>query len=482
MTATQQPPASQQPGQPSGQRTVTRQVVTRQPAGPPQPPGQHAAPQPPARLSLRAVGNRITGGEAGTPAVLRSLLVGLVAAALAWGVLAAWTVNQHASAAAQVVSTSEPLTLAAQGLYQSLSDADVTATTAFLKAPTWPLAVRRQYEADIDRAGTDLATLRNAGAPAGAQLTASLAVVAAGLPAYTGYVEEAKFLSSIGLPLAGGAIMQVASVEMHVRLLPAADALYAQESAALGSVSAQATGLPWMIVALVFAAAFGFALLRTQRWLRRRTHRTVNYGLSWASLAVIAILAWLAIAFTSARSNLENGLQHGSTPAEELAQAGISVQQARADGLLNVISRTSTASKLFSADFITRSHHIGPGPGTLLTDAAAASPSGQGANEVAAAQRDARSWYAVTNQVFAANYAAELGLVLTTQQGSSAATFDKLETHLRRAIAVDQVTFRSGATTGSGAFGGLEFGVILAALVMAGGSAWGLSRRLAEYR
>lgn len=64
----------------------------------------------------------------------------------------------------------------------------------------------------------------------------------------------------------------------------------------------------------------------------------------------------------------------------------------------------------------------------------------------------------------------------------SAAQFNKLQTDLHRAIAADQATFRSSATAGSDAFGGLEFGVILAALLMMGGSAWGLSRRLAEYR
>lgn len=38
------------------------------------------------------------------------------------------------------------------------------------------------------------------------------------------------------------------------------------------------------------------------------------------------------------------------------------------------------------------------------------------------------------------------------------------------------------STTGSDAFGGLEAGIIAAALVMAVGSGWGLTRRLAEYR
>jgi len=69
------------------------------------------------------------------PASLRLLLIVLVAAALAYGAVGTWTVIQHASAAQDVVSTSEPLSLAAQRMYQALSGADVTATTAFLVGP-----------------------------------------------------------------------------------------------------------------------------------------------------------------------------------------------------------------------------------------------------------------------------------------------------------------------------------------------------------
>jgi hypothetical protein len=66
--------------------------------------------------------------------------------------------------------------------------------------------------------------------------------------------------------------------------------------------------------------------------------------------------------------------------------------------------------------------------------------------------------------------------------GSSQAAFEKLETDLRNGIAADQVVFKSSAASGSSAFDGLELAVIIAALAMAAGSAWGVSRRLAEYR
>jgi hypothetical protein len=44
------------------------------------------------------------------------------------------------------------------------------------------------------------------------------------------------------------------------------------------------------------------------------------------------------------------------------------------------------------------------------------------------------------------------------------------------------VIFRSSATAGSNAFTGLDVGIIVAAVIMAAGCAWGLARRIAEYR
>src|SRR6516165_4188410 len=87
-----------------------------------------------------------------TPARLRLLLAGLVVLSLAWGVLAALTADQHASAAADVVAASEPLSLDAEQIYQSLSDADATAANAFLSGGLEPAAARQRYNADITQA------------------------------------------------------------------------------------------------------------------------------------------------------------------------------------------------------------------------------------------------------------------------------------------------------------------------------------------
>ncbi len=473
------------PGQAGGPQTGAPRAGAPQTGG-----SQTGAPQagaaPPAH---RGSGQRRRPRAAGTPAILRLLLIGLTAGSLAWGVVGALAMSQHASAANRIVTAIEPLSLDARQMYRSLSDADVTATTAFLAGPPESLAARQHFEADIAQAAADLAALRNAGAVAGsgqtaARLDAGLAAISASLPVYTGYVAQAKTYSSLGFPLTGGSFMQVASEEMHLRLLPAARSVYAQVNAALAAQSARATGLPWIVVAVALALAVGVALVRTQRWLRRRTHRIVNYGLLTATLAAAISVIWILAAFAIARSDFQQGLGHGSSPAETLAQAGISAQQARGDQVLNLISRSGSTT--FQQDFNAMRARIGPGPGTLLAAAAASSPDNTAARAVAAAGRDATRWYAVAGRVFkldlAASYAAETQLVIGTGPDSSSAGFSRLESDIGRAIAADQVVFRQQASAGRGAFANLEAVVIVAALLMAAGSAWGLSRRLAEYR
>jgi len=110
--------------------------------------------------------------------------------------------------------------------------------------------------------------------------------LAAELPAYTGYVEDGEVYNSLGYP-AGASFIQVASEEMHLKLLPAARAVYAQENSRLTAASAQATGLPLAVATLVAGLAVGFFLYRTQRWLSRRTHRTFNVGLLVASVLAL---------------------------------------------------------------------------------------------------------------------------------------------------------------------------------------------------
>ena len=187
-----------------------------------------------------------------TPGKLWLVRAGLVIVCLAWGALATLMVIQHASAAHDVAATDEPLSLDAQQIYQSLADADVTVSTAYLYGRTGPYADRVRYQHDIAVAAADLKVAT--AASGNSSVGASLSTLSAALPVYTGYVEDGQIYNSLGYP-AGGSFIQVASEEMHVTMLPAARSVYAQENAQLMTASAQATGLPLAVITLVAGLA-----------------------------------------------------------------------------------------------------------------------------------------------------------------------------------------------------------------------------------
>jgi hypothetical protein len=416
-----------------------------------------------------------------TPGKLRLVMSGLVALSLVWGATAALVVSERASGASDVVSTSEPLTLDGQQIYRALSDADATAANAFLSGGLEPAAARRRYLADI---GAAAAHLESATATAGHSAAArDLAALSAQLPVYAGQVETARADNRLGLPL-GAAYLREASGLMRGTLLPAARNVSAQASAQLSAASGQATGLPLAAILLVIAGVVGYALFRAQRWLFRRTHRRLNPGLVLASAAAVLSLLWLVVALGIARADLQRARAHGSAPVAALGAADIAALRARADESLTLIDAGGDDS--FQADFVAVQHQMGPGPGTLLTDAVAATRGTPAAGLAAQAAVKASAWYGAHRTVRSLDdngrHTQAIRLVTMPGPSHSGTLFGQLDDSLTRAIAADQAVFRSSAVAGRNAFTGLEVGVIVLALIMAAGCAWGVSRRLAEYR
>ena len=214
-----------------------------------------------------------------------------------------------------------------------------------------------------------------------------LAALSAGLPVYAGEVDTARADNRLGLPL-GAAYLREASGLLRGSLLPVASDIYAEQSGLLTSASAQATGLPLMVVAIVIGLVIGYVFYRAWRWLTRCTHRRVNYGLLVAAVAGAVSLVWLAGAFAVGRTELLHALQQGSAPAETFAQADVAVLQAHADESLTLIDDSGDDS--YQQDFIIQQKRLGPGPGTLL--AAVQAPPGSGVSGSAAVAA-AQAWY-----------------------------------------------------------------------------------------
>jgi hypothetical protein len=426
-----------------------------------------------------------------TPARLRLLLALLILLSLAWGVLAALTADQHASAAADVVAVSEPLSLDAEQIYTSLSDADATAANAFLAGGLEPAKARQRYQADITQAairieaasalvGSSAARTQLPGhltkqaSAAGTAVGDDLAILSGQLPAYTDEVGTARADNRLGLPL-GAAYLREASGLLRGTLLPAASDIYIRESTLLTSASAQATGLPLIVVAAIAGLGLGYVLFRSSRWLSRHTHRVVNYGLLLVALAGLVSLVWLVAAFVVGRGDLLHAQQQGSAPAQAFARAEVAALQAHADESLTLIDNGGDDS--YQKDYLAQQKILGPGPGTLL---AAVQAAGGPGSDVAA---QARAWYrahaALRGKDDGGSHAAAVQSALN---GDAATSFARLSTTLSQGINDHQAVFAASARSGRDAFTGLAVGMIVASLVMVGGCAWGLSRRLAEYR
>lgn len=421
---------------------------------------------------LRGIADR------GTPSALQAAMALLVILSLAWGALGAWAVSEHASSADSLAHADYRLSRDAQQLYLAIADADVTMTTAFLAGTPPTLAQRQQFDADLKAAAGYLADLT--GSSDNPQLSAAIETIDNGMQLYGQHIATAETEFAQGITPAGDSFMEVASEDAHLTLLPSANKIYALENDAVTASSAGATSLPTIILALgVGLLATGIALLWSQRWLARRTRRVFNLGLLAATVALAISGVWLAATFGIARSDLGTAIGQGAHPAEALAQASIDVQQIRSDSVLNVIARSGSAS--LAQDSAAEATAVGPGTGSLL-DAALADGNAQAAPYIRAARGAAPAWYTANKQGYALGegfqFSGEEQAVIGPEKSGYAQVLGDVD----HAIGAAQDTFQTEADAGAAAFGPLEAVVIVAALLMASASAWGLSRRLAEYR
>lgn len=407
----------------------------------------------------------------------------LVVATLAWGALAAVTVSQHASGAGAVAAASEPLTYDGLEIWQSLSDANNEASAAILAGSLPPQVIVANYSHDLDLARSDIVDAASRGGPTG-----DLGTLSTGLDSYQDEVSRALANNQLGYPVGAGFLRQ-ASALMVGTLLPAAHDLYTTEDARLTVTSAQATGLPLIVVTIVAGLALGFAYLRCGWWLYRRTHRVINGGLLLAAVAGTVAAAWLAGAFLAGRADLLTAQSQGSTPVAALASADIAVLKAHADEALTLIN--NSGNDMNEVEFQDQQKALGPAPGALLTIAQRAAEGSPGAARATAASEAAPAWFAQHkvvraddngNNPGAAGGGTHQEAVSLVVSGPAGKAFQELSADLGDAITADNAAFASSAGSGQGAFTGLEPGVIVATLVMAAALAWGLSRRLAEYR
>jgi hypothetical protein len=403
--------------------------------------------------------------------VLVSILVGLFTAV---------TVQSRAQALDDLAARSGPLSIAAQDLYRSLSDADATANSAFLAGGLERAEVRARYESDIAQAETALATAVAAREPADlADPEGPLAVLSRELSVYTGLVETARANNRQELPV-GAAYQREASNLMREELLPAAERLYTDENAVLRADQDRAAGLPVVEVALGLGMLV--LLFFAQRYLRRHTRRRLNAGLLVATGAAVVSLAWVLLATIGVMANVDASQEHGSEQTDVLAKARIAALAARGDETLTLVARGS--GKEFEENYQTVVEGL-TGDG-LLGQAERLATDDAVRDHVSTAIAAQQDWHDVHGQIreLDDNGDSRAAVQLAIEPGDSGAAekFDAVDNSLREAIVATTATFEDEVGQASNALTGTVIGVIVLALVAAAGAAAGIWQRLKEYR
>jgi hypothetical protein len=428
----------------------------------------------PARSPARS---RVTARVSSTPGRLTMLAVLLSLLGVLAGIVTVVGLLQRAALVQAVQTSSGPLTVQAQQLYRSLSDADATAASAFLSNGVEPAVLRSRYQADIAAASAALAAVTAGGDTDRADIDR----ISAQLPVYTGLVETARTYNRLGRPL-GAAYLREASGLMCAQLLPAAQRLYAAETDQLRGDRSGGAEFPWLAVPLLLLTLTG--LILAQRRLARRTRRLFNVGLLVATAAALVMLVWTTVSWAVVRDHLDASQRNGSGQVELLAQARIAALQARADESLTLVARGGgDYDKDFDASMNTLA---GPGGAGLLARARQAASGPGVAAAVIDAQTRAEDWRKAHKQLRdkdnGGDYLGALTLATGADPASAAGAFTKLDADLATAISGASGEFDRAAAAAAAGFTGAAPGAVVLTVLMVAGLLVGLQRRIAEYR
>jgi hypothetical protein len=350
-------------------------------------------------------------------------------------------------------------------LYHSLADADATAATALMIGPVAPARLTGQYDADIAQAENALAAASHdlAGDEAASTL---LAKVAGQLPTYTALIATADADNRLGFPL-GAAYLREGSGLLRHSILTEVGSVADRERASQNVAQDGVTGFPLepVLVGLLAAAL----LVLVWRELSRTTRRSFNPGLAAGSLIGLGLVAWTLTAFLVAA---------GDSRTAKADFSGVDVVlQAR-----NNLALTQSEQSL---ELIDRGSDNGQDARDLdITLLKAVDSGGLDAESERLGEGFSNSVGLVSQDVARGDYhggvlhAAGNGAGPTTTI-AQARTLDDALVRLYNARQ-DQYTRDSGSA-GSDLSGGL-WGGVLGGLAAASAAAYGINRRLAEYR
>ena len=288
--------------------------------------------------------------------------------------IATLATRSRVDAARAARTQTEPLLVQAVTLYNSLSDANATATATFLTGGLEPPKRRAHYLQDLRLATGSLTTLTREVNGSG-EARAAVRSISDALPVYTGLVDSARANNLQGFPV-GAAYLRQASALLTGTILPAANQLYAIEAQRLGDDYRSGTSNAPLVALAIAIALSLLILLAAQIYVARVSRRVLNVWLLLATLVVGAVSVWAVVGLLGERNALIRAQRNGSDSVEVLTASRVLLSRAQSDQSLTLVGRGTDETS--PADFQKVINVLSPQGGMIGEFADARRPHGRG--------------------------------------------------------------------------------------------------------
>ena len=426
----------------------------------------------------QVAGNAPPGHKArmDTPLRLWAMLVTAVAVIVAAGSVAGVSMADRESTATRSAHGTEALYTDVQNLSYDLADANATAATSLLSGAETPSQFSDRFQEDIARAEGLLSQASqqvSGDAFASTQLTA----VAQQIPVYTGLVGQAQAENRFGYPVAGAYLRQASDLlkSMLAETGKVITEQFGATESGIGSASS------FGVVSLVIVLLALVALWSIGRRVARSTHRRFNTGLIGGAAVVLGLFVWSLASYGSAS---------GDASLATADFSGVAAAQ-------NQASQLSVAETYVALQQIDRGEDQGQDASAATAALKAADPQAKGAASAggtlgAVAEHDygvldtcvSHTISLATAGQYVSATTAMVGSGKSVGQGGCEPSAQSLYKDLQQLNDASQAKFDQDMSSLAGDYAGsaaLAIGLI-AGLIGAGVAAYGLDRRLAEYR
>jgi hypothetical protein len=213
--------------------------------------------------------------------------------------------------------------------------------------------------------------------------------------------------------------------------------------------------------------------------MSRSFHRTWNFALAAATVIVLILGIWSAVAISTQDGGVKSAVASGSKPVSAFTEGRILALRTRADDELTLLTRDS--DKSYQNDFVSTVAALK----SLLSTAGQTSSTLE-RGQLSTARADVASYEAVHQQIRHADTSGDLSSAVSLASGSGARNLPAVSAELNGVLAsgIDssQATFDSVTSNAASDLDGLVWGLAIAAILVAVLVMVGFEPRVAEYR